>query len=66
MENGGDKWAIKIARATPDEKIKIKRRRAEHAAKMRAAKAAKIKISGNINGSGIIIGSGNLQKNLPK
>ena len=58
ITNGGDRLGAKLKTATPEEAAKIKRSRADHAAKMRAAKRAKHAVIAD-NNSGIIIAGDN-------
>lgn len=69
--NGGDRWTKKLNSSDPQIRAQARATLNKAAANARAGKSAKannggIVISGDISGSGIVIGSGNSQKNLPK
>ncbi len=82
MKQGGDKWTAKLNSSNQEERINARNQLKKQVEKMcealaakrsRAAKAAKIKISGNVQGSGSVISGSdcvvsidNSQKILPK
>lgn len=76
MSPGGDQWSAKLNSDNPTERANAKKQLDKQAARARAAKtakAAKIKISGNVQGRGSVISGSdcvvnvdNSQKKLPK
>ena len=68
IKQGGDKWKEKIKNATPAELEEIKKKRSDHAKKMRAARTAKNSVHIVGNNSGVIIAGDNaiIDKPHPK